>query len=152
SPSGSFDSGKLKRPVSSVTTEIEIGDPSLCAVTTTPSIRSSSSEMTRPVSATPDCARRGDEECDPAYTTSAVTPMAAVSNRLVRMTASGVPRLLMLLLLFQKREGMTDTLVCVGSRDVVRIASNDDEPRVRNLYLVGSRFLHRMHLGAVRGD
>src|SRR5262245_60620466 len=63
-----------------------------------------------------------------------------------------VPRLLMLLLLFQKREGMTDALVCIGSLDVVRIASNDDEPRVRNLYLVGSRFLDRMHFGAVGGD
>src|SRR5262245_34253778 len=60
--------------------------------------------------------------------------------------------LLTLLLLLQKRERMTETLVCIRSSDVVRVASNDDKPRFRNEHLVGSRFLHRMHLAAVRGD
>src|SRR5947208_1450083 len=65
-----------------------MGDPSAWAVTTTPSMGPSSSEMTSPVSATPRCACTGDEEWDPAYMTSAVTPATAASNRLFRMTPS----------------------------------------------------------------
>src|SRR5882762_4413886 len=127
-----------------------MGDPSLRAVTTTPSIAPSSPDVTSPVSATPDCACSGDGASDAAYTTSAATPAAATSNRLFRMTAS---RALPLFLLFlQERERMRDALVRVGSGDVVRVASNDDEPRIRNLYLVGPRLLHRIHLAAVRGD
>src|SRR5262245_36767973 len=108
--------------------------------------------MTSPVSATPACARSGDEECDPAYMTSSVMPATEVSNRWFRMTRLLGVALLTLLLLLEKREGMTDAFVCIGSSDVVRVASNDHEPRFRNLHLVGSRFLHRMHLGAVRGN
>src|SRR5262245_20521296 len=108
--------------------------------------------MTRPVSATPACARSDDEECDPADITSAVTPTAAVSNRLFCMTRLLGVALVTLLLLLEKREGMTDALVSIGSSDVVRVASNDDEPRVGNLHLVSPCFLHRMHFGAVRGD
>src|SRR4029434_418274 len=84
--------------------------------------------------------------------TSIVTAATDVSNRLFRMTRLLGVALLTLLLLLEKRDGMTDALVCIGSSDVIRVASNDDEPRFWNLYLVGSRFLHRMHFGAVRGN
>src|SRR4026208_535558 len=60
--------------------------------------------------------------------------------------------LVTLLLLLEEGEGMTDTLVCIGRGRVGRVALNDYEPRVRNLHLVGPRFLHRMHFGAVSSD
>src|SRR5262245_37156095 len=129
-----------------------MGDPSRCAVTTTPSIRSSSSEMTSPVSATPDCARSVDVACELAYMTSIATPATDVSNRLFRMRRLLGVALVTLLLLLEERERMTETLVCIGRSDVVRVASNDHEPRIRNLQLIGPGFLDRMHLAAVRGD
>src|SRR5882672_9611873 len=65
-----------------------MGDPSFRAVTTTPSIGPSSSEVTRPVSATPACACSGDDQSDPAYIASAATPATATSNRLFRIDTS----------------------------------------------------------------
>src|SRR5689334_4052252 len=84
--------------------------------------------------------------------TSIATPATDVNHRLFRMTRLPGVALMTLLLLPEERERMTETFVCIGSSDVVRVTSNDHEPRIRNLHLVGPGFLDRMHLAAVRGD
>src|SRR3989442_4142473 len=68
-----------------------MGDPSARAVTTTPSIGPSSSEMTSPVSATPACACSGDQS-DPAWIRRAANPKTVRSNRFFRMTPPPLER------------------------------------------------------------
>src|SRR5438105_14167212 len=56
---------------------------------------------------------------------------------------------LLSLLLLEERQSVGGALVRTARGDVVRVAADDHEPRIPNLYLVSPRFFVRIHLAAV---
>src|SRR5215217_8758284 len=63
-PGSSFVAGKLYSPFSFVTTEMVLVDPSILALTTTPSMTGSCVDVTFPLSATAVCACTGRSICN----------------------------------------------------------------------------------------
>src|SRR5204863_71915 len=84
-PGSSLLVGKLKLPLSSLTTEMVIVLPSFLALTTTPSMAPSSAEVTWPVSAAPDCASREVG----ASNASGTIAVAASNNLRMRFSFQG---------------------------------------------------------------
>ena len=84
-PGSSREAGKLKWPLSSVTTETVMVAPSFLALTTTPSIGPSLADVTAPESAAAFCAKAGAELCS----ANAVRAAADASKIVfIRMEAS----------------------------------------------------------------
>src|SRR5579864_4400965 len=54
------------------------------------------------------------------------------------------------LLLLEKRQGLGDALVRISRGNVVSIAADHDESRIRNLHLVSPYFFDRIHFAAIR--
>src|SRR5437899_2207498 len=79
-PGSSFADGNEKLPLSSLTTEIAMVEPSFLALTTTPSIAPSSAEVTWPVSLPAACAK-GDD------TTATANAAEVTSNQCLMVMA-----------------------------------------------------------------